>query len=164
MVNIFKIIMVILGCHLNDIQNDRILTAIEFAKNLTPSPIWFLTGGLKHDLQTCQNNITEANKMLSLLNKTDNIILDEKATNTAQNFNNLKSWINNNNISNFKIVVTTSEFHKERAEKIFNGIFKNSIIPKWNLAKKACFSCWNDEKIHMRNIEDDIKMTIFMNL
>ncbi len=162
MVNIFQIIMVVLGCHIGDIQNDRILTAIEYSKNLNNSPIWFLTGGVKNDLQTCQN--TEASTMLSILNKTDNIILDEKAKNTAQNFYNLKSWINTNNFTNYDIVITTSEFHKERAQKIFNGIFKNSLIPKWNLGKLSCLSCWNDEKIHMRNIEEDIKMTFLLNL
>jgi uncharacterized SAM-binding protein YcdF (DUF218 family) len=158
MINISKIIMVVLGCHLPDIQNDRILTAIEYSKNLTNLPIWFLTGGIKNDLDTCQDTMSEASTMLSILNKTDNIILDEKAKNTAENFYNLKLWINNNNITNYDIVITTSEFHKIRAEKIFNGIFKNNIKAKWNLSKKSCFSCWNDEKIHMKNIDNDIKI------
>lgn len=153
-----NIIMVVLGCHLIDIQTDRIYKAIEYSKELNKPYIWFLTGGVKNDLQSCQiNNNSEASVMLLALNKTDNIILDENAKNTAENFNNLKKWIYFNNISNIDIIITTSDFHKERAEKIFNGIFQNDFIPKWNLSNKACRSCWNDEKRHMRNVDDDIK-------
>jgi len=156
------IIMVVLGCHLIDIQTDRIYKAIEYATQLNNPYIWFLTGGIKYDLQTCQVNNSEASMMLSALNKTDNIILDEKAKNTAENFNNLKKWIYLNNYTNADIVITTSEFHKERAEKIFNGIFKNNIIPKWNLSNKACSTCWNDEKIHIRNVDNDIRKAILL--
>jgi uncharacterized SAM-binding protein YcdF (DUF218 family) len=151
------IIMMVLGCYLIDIQTDRINTAIEYSKQLNNPYIWFLTGGIKNDLQSCYS---EANMMLSVLNKTDNIILDENAKNTAENFNNLKKWIYFNNITNIDIVITTSEFHKERAEKIFNGIFQNNIIPYWNLSKKACNTCWNDEKIHMQNVDNDIRKAI----
>jgi uncharacterized SAM-binding protein YcdF (DUF218 family) len=164
MKNIIKIIMVVLGCNLFEIQKDRILTAIEYSKNLLEPPIWFLTGGVKNDLESCQNTISEAYTMLSFLNKTDNIILDKKAKNTAQNFCNLKSWINKNNNTDYDVIITTSEFHKERAEKIFKGIFKNSLIPKWNLSLKSCVSCWNDEKKHMRNIEEDIKLALLLNI
>ena len=153
--------MVVLGCHIIDIQKDRILTAIEYSQQLNYSYIWFLTGGIKNDLQSCYTK-SEANIMLSSLNKTDNIILDEKAKNTAENFNNLKKWISHNNITNLNIIITTSEFHKERAEKIFNGIFQNNIIPQWNLSKKACSSCWNDEKLHIQNIEADIQKAILL--
>jgi hypothetical protein len=100
--------------------------------------------------------------MLSFLKKIDNFVLDNRAKNTAENFYNLKKWISFNNITSFNIIITTSEFHKERAEKIFNGIFQNNIIPQWNLAKKTCMTCWNDEKIHMRNIESDIQKAILL--
>lgn len=163
------IIMVVLGSHLADIQIDRIVTAIRYSENLNDLPIWFLTGGVKYDLQYCQenyksktdNNKSEASIMLSILNKTDNIILDEKAKNTAENFNNLRIWINNNNITDYDIVITTSKFHKQRAEKIFNGIFQNKFIPKWNLAEKECDTCQHDELIHMNNVETDIKKALF---
>jgi uncharacterized SAM-binding protein YcdF (DUF218 family) len=152
------IIMVVLGCHLHDIQTDRIYKAIEYSNKINKPYIWFLTGGIKYNLQSYQDNYnSEAKIMLSILNKTDNIILDEKAKNTAENFNNLKKWIQYNNITNTDIVITTSDFHRERAEKIFNSIFQNKIIPKWNLSNKICKSCWYDEKIHMLNIENDIK-------
>ncbi len=155
-----KIIMVVLGCHLIDIQTDRINKAIEYSTLLNnKSYMWFLTGGVKHDLQSCHDK-TEAQLMLSILNNTNNIILDEKAKNTAENFNNLKKWIIFNNITNVDIVITTSEFHKERAEQIFNGIFDNKIIPIWNLSKKACITCWNDEKIHIKNVNNDIKKAL----
>ena len=41
MINI--IIMIVLGCHLIDIQIDRINKAIEYSKQLNNSYIWFLT-------------------------------------------------------------------------------------------------------------------------
>lgn len=145
--------MVVLGCHLHDIQTDRIYKAIEYSEQLDKPYIWFLTGGLKYET----NYNSEANIMLSILNNTDNIILDDKAKNTAENFNNLKKWIQYNNITNIDIIITTSKFHKERAYKIFNGIFQNNIVPQWNLSNKACKSCWYDEKIHMLNVDNDIK-------
>ena len=67
-----------------------------------------------------------------------------------------------NNITNTDIIITTSNFHKERAEKIFNGIFQNNVIPKWNLSNKECHSCWIDEKKHMLNIDNDIRAVLLI--
>ena len=64
------------------------------------------------------------------------------------------------------IVITTSEYHKVRAEKIFNGIFKDAsfkIQPKWNLGSKACPTCWVDESIHMVNVNNDVNKAIAKN-
>ena len=71
---------------------------------------------------------------------------------------NLKRWLAIKYKSNeeYEIVITTSEYHKVRALKIFEGIFKNQLV-KWNLSKEACPSCWSDETTHMKNIENDIK-------
>lgn len=150
------IIMIVLGCHIVDIQNTRIQMAINFTKNASSqNQIWFLTGGVKNALES---TITEAERMKSNLDFCENIILDTQAQNTAENFFNFKKWfLKQNFTSDDKVVITTSEFHKNRAEKIFKGIFFDTdIVPYWNLDSNSCTNCWTDEIIHMRNVESDI--------
>lgn len=85
------------------------------------------------------------------------IVLDEHATNTAENFAYLKRWVDNNfsqdDLPDF--VITTSDFHHNRAERIFQGILPD-VTPKWNLSKSSCSRCWSDENIHLRNVPTDI--------
>ena len=149
-----KKIMVVLGCGMEDLQNDRIKTAVDYVDTLDTSVVWFLTGGVKHAIV----RETEASKMEKYINKNAHqIVLDEHATNTAENFAYLQKWLKTENIKNPEIIITTSAFHKERAEKIFNGIMDNETEVTWNLSKGACATCWNDEKIHMKNVENDVK-------
>jgi uncharacterized SAM-binding protein YcdF (DUF218 family) len=154
MVAIVKFILVVLGCHIPEIQKDRITSAIKFAQNID-SPIWFLSGGVKDGIMK-----EEAVQMQECISDT-NIILDTKSRNTAENFVNLKKWIDANN-TNYQIVITTSEFHKERAELIFKGVF-GSINAIWNLAPLACSYCWNNEKVHIKNVESDLQKALLIN-
>jgi len=153
--------MVVLGCGMEDLQKDRIETAIKYVNTVDSPVTWFLTGGVKNALKTAE--ITEASKMEKQIknNNQHRIVLDEMATNTAENFAYLKKWIMETygiQMNKPEIIITTSEFHKERAEKIFNGIFgDNTVKIKWNLSRNACASCWNDEKIHMVNVEKDVE-------
>ncbi len=150
-------VMVVLGNQMKEIQKDRVLSAIEYSKSLENTYIWFLSGGVKGYVE---NEITEASNMRGYINEktTNNIVLDNYATNTAENFVNLKKWltIKYNSDEEYEIVITTSEYHKRRALKIFEGIFEKKKI-KWNVSKKACPSCWSDEIFHMKNIEKDVK-------
>ena len=154
MLQLVKVIMVVLGCHISDIQHDRISTAVSFISNIEPnSHLWFLTGGVKNAIQT--NIQTEASQMLSYI---DN-------GNTAENFYNLKRWISTNyveqNLEIPNIVITTSSFHKDRAELIFNGIFHDlDVSTSWNLAPLACSHCWHDEKIHIKNVQADVRKAL----
>jgi len=146
---------------MNEIQDDRVNTAIQYANNIANSNnvIWFLTGGVKNALQ---NGMTEAKNMANNLKKNEKIILDEKSKNTAENFVYLKKWLKNNTFEDIpNIIITTSKFHKNRAEKIFNGIFK-SISPLWNLGEVSCSYCWSDETIHIQNVEKDIENALFL--
>jgi hypothetical protein len=170
-------IMVVLGCGMEEIQNDRIITAINYAENVGDNSqmVWYLTGGVKNAVTKTQ---TEASKMKAQLGDANSkIVLDEKATNTAENFAYLKKWIEetyDEQMQKPQIVITTSAFHKERAEKIFNGIFNDGIINNgiinngiinddnnypvmWNLSNGACTHCWNDEKIHIKNVNNDVE-------
>lgn len=150
--------MIVLGCHLKDIQTKRILTAIDFSKN-NESLTWFLTGGVKYAITSA---ISEADDMKQFLLLESNVIIDTDAKNTAENFLNFKNWYK---LANFteqpQIVITTSSFHKNRAEKIFKGIFHDiEIDPLWNLSQFACPSCWSDELIHMKNVDLDVKKAL----
>ena len=170
-------IMVVLGCAMPDLQQDRIKRALEFADKKSDDPIiWFLTGGVKDAVVgAIAKQSTEASAMAQTLSQASdqsleddgdynvNIVLDENARNTAENFANLKEYLLMN--ANFadgqqrSVVVTTSEFHQARAAKIFEGVF-HDILDKvditWNVSGGACPTCWADERIHMRNVEADV--------
>ena len=153
--------MIVLGCHIQDIQNHRITTAIEFSQQ-NNSQTWFLTGGVKNAIG---NTVSEAEQMKDFLFSDSNVVIDTHATNTAENFLNFKKWYQ---LAEFteppQIVITTSAFHKTRAEKIFQGIFHDmSIEPVWNLSQLACPTCWSDENFHMRNVESDVKKALSKN-
>jgi len=154
------VIMIVLGCHLNDIQNNRIQVAIDYSKNIEYQT-WFLTGGVKNAISN-SGLITEAEQMKSSLLSKSNVVIDADATNTAENFLNFKKWYQ---LAGFdeppQIVISTSAFHKARAEKIFQGIFYDMPInPVWNLSELACPTCWSDENFHMRNVDSDVKKAL----
>lgn len=163
--------MVVLGCAMENVQQERVSSALNYVSELDDSEIiWFVTGGVKNAVF---NKETEAKQMEDSIKNTNNnknnknnknkgkIVLDEKAKNTAENFAYLKKWVSQqtfNNDEEPEIVITTSDFHQERAARIFNGIF-NDYDPLWNLSSTSseCKHCWNDEKIHMRNVSNDVK-------
>ncbi len=160
LITLSGVIMIVLGCHIRDIQNNRIQAAIDYSKSIE-SQTWFLTGGVKNAIAN-SGLITEAEQMKSSLLTESNIVIDTEATNTAENFLNFKKWYQ---LAEFveppQIVITTSAFHKARAEKIFQGIFHDlSIEPVWNLSQLACSTCWSDENFHMRNVESDVKKAL----
>jgi len=120
----------------------------------------YLSGGIKND-----GYDSEALQMNNMFAYDCNvkIVQDKMAKNTAENFAYLKRWIHQNYyIDEFpNIVISTSDFHKNRAELIFNGIFPEAN-PIWNLSVSKCSSCWNDERIHIKNIDNDIAKTKHM--
>ena len=165
-----QIIMVVLGCAMDELQEDRVNAAIKYAEKeiIDGEIIWYLTGKVKNALNKNQNKktdavVTEASKMAAQLDsnnkiKSNDIWLDEEATNTSENFAYLKKRLATFPHQNMpEIVITTSEFHKDRAEKIFNGIFEDTEYQaKWNLSLKACPTCWNDEEFHKKNVPKDV--------
>lgn len=150
-------ILIVLGCSDNMIQQERINAANEFINNSDNNIKLYLSGGVKNAILS--NEVSEASIMANTIkNKDIEIILDDKAKNTAENFAYLKKWIHDNLSNNgemLNFVITTSDYHKNRAETIFNGILPE-INPLWNLSISQCTSCWNDEHIHMRNVKSDI--------
>jgi uncharacterized SAM-binding protein YcdF (DUF218 family) len=155
---------VVLGSADENILGERIRKAIQYINSSDSPNILFISGGVKNAFVDT-NKMTEAAKAANMIENVElgsiQIVLEEKATNTAENFVYLKEWVNRNfsqdNLPD--IVITTSDFHKNRAEQIFNGIIPD-IVPKWNLSKSACLHCWSDEVIHIKNVKRDIDKAI----
>ena len=150
-------ILVILGCADSNIQEERVNTAIEYIGKTNATIKIYVSGGVK-DAILSSSKETEASRMaMSFENTSMEIVLDEKAKNTAENFAYLKQYVNNNysqdNMPNF--VITTSDYHKNRAEQIFNGVLPD-VEATWNLSKSSCVDCWKDELIHFPNIKMDV--------
>jgi uncharacterized SAM-binding protein YcdF (DUF218 family) len=157
-------IIVVLGSSDNNILSERVTSTIEYIENNNSEYILYVSGGVKHAF-TCDD--TEASKMASqIISSTEDIkiVLDEQAKNTAENFAYLKKWMysnfSENNLPN--VIITTSDFHKTRAERIFKGILPD-FEPVWNLSASHCTSCWGDERIHMRNVHTDIQRALYIN-
>jgi uncharacterized SAM-binding protein YcdF (DUF218 family) len=131
----------------------RVNTALEFARQLNPEirVDWYLTGGIKNT-----GVMTEADRMSELIvsekQDTWNFIMDTWATNTAENFVHIA-----NNISEYDTVyVVTSAFHQERAAKIMDLIVPNNDA-KWLLSGAELPDSRHWERVHMRNVESDVK-------
>ena len=162
-VHCFTELIIILGNNNLNIQNQRIETAIQHINKTNNKKIIYLSGGIKKYFLRKLTLPSESSLMYNELNsklsnfKDINVIIDEESTNSAENFAYLKKWIVKNEPMNSDFIYTiiTSDFHKNRAEKLFNGIFPN-IQPKFFLSNSNCFSCWNDELIHLRNVNSDI--------
>ena len=152
-------ILVVLGSADDRILGERVTAAIHYIQSSHDRPIiLFISGGVKNAFQ---DDVTEASKAVDILSDKSfenvEIVLDENATNTAENFAYLKRWVNRNfsqdDLPSF--VITTSDFHQLRAERLFHG-FLPDVTPQWNLSKSSCSRCWADESIHIKNVPSDI--------
>jgi len=161
-----SIIIILLGCHIGFILQDRVNEAVKFANyynsnikyyELEDNKInWYLSGGKKNN--NARDNEADIMKKL-IMSKNDNtynwnFIIDDISTNTAQNF------ILANKLQTFEtfddIYVVTSEFHYERAKKIAELTNQNAEKYKWILSPKEKDDSAYWEKIHMKNIENDV--------
>jgi len=154
-------ILVVLGSADDRILSERVSAAIQYIQSSHNRPIiLFISGGVKNAFAG-DDNVTEASKAAGVFSSESyenvEIVLDENATNTAENFAYLKRWVNHNfsqdDLPSF--VITTSDFHQVRAERLFHG-FLPDVTPQWNLSKSSCSRCWADESIHIKNVPTDI--------
>ena len=152
-------VIVLLGCSNSQIQNQRIQSVLNYINSNTAPVTLYLSGGSKDG-----NTVSESSIMRKkIIKEYPNLIIyiDTESTNTAENFMNLNKWMNNSDTSKpDKIIITTSDFHKERAEKIFNVIIPG-ITPEWNLSKSNCNWCWDAEPFHMKNVDTDIVRALY---
>jgi len=158
-------ILVVLGSADDRILSERVAAAMQYIQSSSnnQSIILFISGGVKNAFQSGDSSSSEASKAAGAFSNESSsyenvqIVLDENATNTAENFAYLKRWVNHNfsqdDLPSF--VITTSDFHQVRAERLFHG-FLPDVTPQWNLSKSSCSRCWADESIHIKNVPADI--------
>jgi uncharacterized SAM-binding protein YcdF (DUF218 family) len=161
-------ILVVLGSADDRILSERVSAAMQYIQSSSQnqSIILFISGGVKNaftgDDGLANGSSSEASKAAGAFSSESSfenvqIVLDENATNTAENFAYLKRWVNQNfsqdDLPSF--VITTSDFHQVRAERLFHG-FLPDVTPQWNLSKSSCSRCWADESIHIKNVPTDI--------
>ena len=157
-------VLVVLGSADDRILSERVSAAMQYIQSShNRSIILFISGGVKHAFHGDDGSVngSEASKAAGAFSNESfehvEIVLDENATNTAENFAYLKRWVNHNfsqdDLPSF--VITTSDFHQVRAERLFHG-FLPDVTPQWNLSKSSCSRCWADESIHIKNVPADI--------
>lgn len=148
-------LLILLGCQVFQLMEGRVNTALEFARQLNPeiSVDWYLTGGIKQQGDV----VTEADRMSEQITKQDNwsFLMDTWATNTAENFIHIAT-----NISQYdSVYVVTSAFHQERAAKIMDLIIPLNNA-KWLLSDAELPDSKYWERVHMRNVDADVKKAI----
>ena len=163
-----KFLIVMLGCNVLNLLNDRIKTGINFALNERNVEVdWFLSGGIKNP---SESSVSEAYKMSQMISNSEeftygslksdwNYILDEVSTNTAENFIMLKKMLENNPGKYSKVYVVTSDFHFGRASMFANKIIKNNDF-EWVLSQLELHDSRYWETIHMRNVDNDINKAL----
>ena len=160
-----NILIVMLGCSVSTLLDDRINSGVNFALNegKDNNIDWFLSGGIKNPNES---SLSEAFKMSEKIQNSQhfsygfykknwNYILDETSTNTAENFIMLKKMLKNNQEKYSEIFVVTSDFHFNRAEKFANKIIENNNF-NWILSDIELEDSRYWERIHIKNVENDI--------
>ena len=162
------ILLILLGCNISYLLNDRIYTAIQFANKFNNTNInWFLSGGIKNpNIDT----ITEAEKMALEISNFEkiyvnnitmnkwNYIYDTIATNTAENFIMAKKYLDNEKKHYSEIYIITSSFHYNRAKKIADKLIDKNI--KWILGNSELVDSNYWENIHIKNVDIDVNKAI----
>jgi len=134
---------------------------------------WFLSGGIKNNFKGAK---TEASILKSQIDdnislKTTNVIdtsiqtqfddiewnflLDEKSTNTAENFIWASQFLNTTTQVFDDIYVVTSEFHFQRASHMLKLIDPSRNF-KWILGNMEEKDSRYWESIHFQNVESDV--------
>lgn len=158
-------IILVLGSNDKTMLKDRMNTAVSMSANITGPITWFLSGGVKNDNGIHMYEESESTKMMALLNnnKKKTIILDSKSSNTAENFAHFKYWLNTNGESYTHLTIVTSAFHYSRANTMFNEIVEpGDMEVNWGLGSFSCPTCWADERLHIRNISNDVNHAMFI--
>jgi len=163
-----NILLILLGCNISYLLNDRITTAVKFASNFNNTNVnWFLSGGIKNPNEDL---ITEADKMAKEISKFEQIYVNDKtgskwnyiydtiATNTAENFIMAKNFLDEKPNEYSEIYIITSSFHHNRAKKIAEKIIDKDI--KWILGDAELHDSRYWETIHIKNVDIDVNKAI----
>lgn len=165
-----NILLVLLGCNISYLLNDRITTAVQFASGFNKTSVnWFLSGGIKNP---SEDTVTEAEKMAAQISQYEktyvrdlagnnwNYIYDNVATNTAENFIMVKKYLDETNVDYSEVFVVTSDFHHLRARKIAEKIFGEEKEIRWILSEAELQDSRYWEKIHIKNVDVDVNKAI----
>jgi hypothetical protein len=163
-----NILLILLGCNIYHLLSNRIDTAVNFVGKFNQTNVdWFLSGGIKNPNEDI---ITEAEKMAIQISKFEkihthvlrgndwNYVYDNIATNTAENFIMARNFINRKIRNYDEIYVITSEFHHNRANKIAEKLLQ--VEPKWILGNAKLDDSIYWEKIHIRNVDNDVQKAL----
>jgi uncharacterized SAM-binding protein YcdF (DUF218 family) len=162
-----NLLFVLLGCSVSYLLNNRITTAVQFAREFNTSQLdWFLSGGIKNPLE---ETVTEAEKMATQISQYErtynitinnwNYIYDTIATNTAENFIMVNKYLSDTSLNYSKVYVITSAFHHFRASKIAEQIIKDTEL-HWILGDAELEDSRYWEQIHIKNVDADIKKAV----
>ena len=165
-----NILLVLLGCNISYLLNDRITTAVQFASGFNKTSVnWFLSGGIKNP---SEDTVTEAEKMAAQISQYEktyvrdiagnnwNYIYDTVATNTAENFIMVKKYLDETNVDYSQVFVVTSDFHHLRASKIAEKIIGEEKEIRWVLSEAELHDSRYWEKIHIKNVDTDVNKAI----
>ena len=155
------ILIILLGCHIAHLLNGRINAAVELATNYSQVD-WLLSGGIK---PASNNVVSEAEQMAARISAKEpaygipewNYILDTNATNTAENFLRVRTM----NLTDYDgVYIATSAFHYERAAKIASLVIGDTHDINWVLAEQKEDDSEYWERIHIRNVETDVRRAL----
>jgi vancomycin permeability regulator SanA len=155
------ILIILLGCHIAHLLNGRINAAVELATNYSQVD-WLLSGGIK---PASNNVVSEAEQMAARISEKEpaygtpewNYILDTNATNTAENFLRVRAM----NLTDYDgVYIATSAFHYERAAKIASLVIGDTHDINWVLAEQKEDDSEYWERIHIRNVEADVRRAL----
>ena len=163
-----KFLIVMLGCNVMRLLNNRIETAINFVSNERNIDFdWFLSGGIKNPNESLVSEAYKMSQMIEnsgsfsygVLKENWNYILDEESTNTADNFVMLKKMLEKNPDKYSEIYVVTSDFHFNRASLFADKIIENNDF-NWILSDLELHDSRYWETIHIKNVDNDIKKAL----
>jgi vancomycin permeability regulator SanA len=155
------ILIILLGCHIAHLLNGRINAAVELATNYSQVD-WLLSGGIK---PASNNAVSEAEQMAVRISEKEpaygtpewNYILDTNATNTAENFLRVRAM----NLTDYDgVYIATSAFHYERAAKIASLVIGDTHDINWVLAEQKEEDSEYWERVHIRNVEADVRRAL----
>jgi uncharacterized SAM-binding protein YcdF (DUF218 family) len=159
-----NVLLVLLGCNIPYLLNDRVRTATSFAESLSSVNVtWFLSGGIKNP---SEDTVTEAEKMGALVaqyatgGNSWNYVYDVVATNTAENFIMVKKHLLETNVEYSNVFIITSKFHHLRAKKIAEQIIGGQPSMQWVLSDAELEDSRYWETIHIKNVDKDVKKAL----
>lgn len=180
-----KILLVVLGCNIASILNDRLETSFKHIESIMLNLnlkhnqdtfeisnkleiTWFLSGGIKNNFIGAKS---EASIMKSQIDNIINLkylsdsksnqfflsrfIIDDKSTNTAENFIRASDYLNSTLEQYDSIYIITSDFHYNRANKMLSQI-DSSRKYDWILGKMENSDSRYWESVHIKNVESDV--------